>query len=195
MKIYTRTGDQGKTSLYTGERVAKNDSLISAVGTADECNSSIGVVRACMPKEELFVGIEKQLGIIQHTLFDLGAAIATPRTKASKEKIERTRFDEEGTQLLEQWIDHLDTFLPPLKTFILPGGTLTAAQLHLARSICRRFEREIIPLSDHHDVSIHVIPYLNRLGDYLFSAARAVNYLAKESEILWEKHKASSNLG
>lgn len=188
-KIYTRTGDKGDTSLFTGQRVPKNDPLIEALGTVDECNSAIGMTISLFPRGDLLISTRKQLETIQHALFDLGAALATPRTRAAEEKIKKTRFDPEETRLLEQWIDRMEENLPPLKTFILPGGHPAGAMLHLARSICRRAERLVIPLHIHADVSDHVMIYLNRLSDYLFVASRFTNHCLVMPETLWEHHK------
>lgn len=188
-KIYTRTGDQGETSLFTGQRVAKDDPFIQALGTVDECNSTIGMAIAEMPHEGPFDDIRNQLEIVQHALFDLGAALATPITRAASGKIKKTRFDPEETSLLEEWIDRMEQELTPLHTFILPGGHPSGAMLHLARSICRRAEREVAPLNRHADVSDHVTIYLNRLSDYLFVVSRYVNSLLKCPERLWEHHK------
>lgn len=189
MKIYTKTGDKGETSLYTGQRVPKNDPFIEAVGTVDECNTSIGIAIAHLPQNDLCAGARQQLTDIQHALFDVGAAIATPRTRANAHKIEKTRFDDEATSVLEEWIDEMEKNLTPLTTFILPGGHPAGAHLHLARSFCRRAERVVVPLNQHSDVSDHVFVYLNRLSDYLFVASRYVNKLLDSPETTWEKHK------
>lgn len=188
-KIYTRTGDKGETSLFTGERVSKDNIAMEALGTVDECNSAIGLAISLLPDNKKFHRTREQLILIQHTLFDLGAALATPRTKASNSKIEKTRFDDEGTLLLEQWMDEIETELPPLKTFILPGGHPAGAALHLARSTCRRVERLIIPLHKQTDVSNHVLMYINRLSDYLFMASRYINQLNNTTETAWIHHK------
>ncbi len=189
MKIYTRTGDKGETSLFTGQRVPKNDVCIEALGTVDECNSTIGVAISLMAHlPELHPSLE-QLEIIQHALFDLGAAIATPRTRAVADKIDKTRFDSEASQMLEKWIDSMEEALPPLKTFILPGGHPAGAMLQLSRSICRRAERSVIPLGARADVSQNVVIYLNRLSDYLFVISRYVNHLMHSPETLWDHHK------
>lgn len=193
-KIYTRTGDKGETSLFTGERVSKSNPSMEALGTVDECNSAIGLAVSLLPDNKKFHKTREQLILIQHTLFDLGAALATPRTKASNSKIEKTRFDDEGTLLLEQWMDEIEEELPPLKTFILPGGHAAGATLHLARSICRRAERLIIPLYEKSDVSNHVLMYINRLSDYLFMASRYINHVNKTLETPWEHHKPSTVL-
>lgn len=189
MKIYTRTGDKGETSLFSGKRVPKDDRFIEALGTVDECNCTIGAALAMMPKTEALQKPREQLEIIQHALFDLGAAIATPRTQAAVEKLNKTRFDSEATEFLEKWIDDMEESLPALKTFILPGGHPAGALLQLARSVCRRAERAVIPLSAQADVSQHVIIYLNRLSDYLFVMSRYVNHLLQSPETLWEHHR------
>jgi cob(I)alamin adenosyltransferase len=188
MKVYTRTGDKGETSLYTGQRVPKNDPVIDAIGTVDECNTAIGVAISFLPQDAKFSSIKHQLEIIQHALFDLGAALATPRTRASTSKIDKTRFDEEAIDHLEKWIDAMDDKLPKLTTFILPGGTPSGSFLHLARSICRRAERLIIPLHNHAEVSQKILVYLNRLSDYLFVVSRYVNNIAGTAETNWKQH-------
>lgn len=189
MKIYTRTGDKGETSLFTGERVGKNDPFIEAIGTVDECNCCIGAAIAMVGKQPAFAKIKEELETIQHALFDVGAALATPRTRAVNSKLEKTRFDHDATALLEQWIDTMEASLPKLHSFILPGGHPCGAMLHLARSICRRAEREVVPLYRCADVSDHVLVYLNRLSDYLFVLSRYVNQLTNTPETLWEQHK------
>jgi cob(I)alamin adenosyltransferase len=187
-KIYTRTGDKGETSLFTGQRVPKNDPFIEALGSVDECNCAIGMSIAHLPEQAAFTPLREQLIIIQHALFDLGAAIATPRTRAATDKINKTRFDDEEIELLEKWIDAMDAELPKLRNFILPGGHPSGAMLHLARSICRRAERQVVPLNHHADVSDKVICYLNRLSDYLFIASRLINSQAGSPETSWEQH-------
>lgn len=189
-KIYTRTGDKGETSLYTGQRLLKSDPLFEAIGTVDETNCAIGAAIAFFPKEARFRALREELETIQHALFDVGAALATPRTNAAEAKIEKTRFDLEEIALLEKWIDAIDKQVPPLKTFILPGGDPAGAMLHVARSCCRRAERLVLPINQRGDVSDSVIIYLNRLSDYLFMVSRLVNQLAGRPETLWEQHKA-----
>ena len=188
-KIYTKTGDEGETSLFTGKRVPKNDPFIEAIGTVDECNSAIGLAISLMPMELPFDEVLEQLETIQHALFDLGAALATPRSSTSTAKLEKTRFDDEEILLLEQWIDSITAELPPLTHFILPGGHPCGAALHLARSICRRAERLVIPLQKDGDVNKNVLVYLNRLSDYLFVVSRYLNALCKKPETKWEHHK------
>lgn len=188
MKIYTKTGDKGETSLFTGQRVSKSD--LDALGTIDEVNCALGVCLAHLPRGSKYDEVCEQLITIQHTLFDLGAALATPLTRAKAAKISKTRFDSEGTALLEKWIDAMEEHLPKLHTFILPGGSLLGAHLHLARSISRRAERLIIPIHLEGDVSDDVLMYINRLSDYLFVCSRYVNHLTHTPEVTWEHHKA-----
>jgi cob(I)alamin adenosyltransferase len=189
IKIYTKTGDKGETSLFSGQRVPKNDPFVEALGTVDECNSAIGIAISFMHDDPNLKHTTNQLIEVQHTLFDLGASLATPRTKAAASKIERTRFDHEGIEHLEKWIDQMEEQLPELHAFILPGGNQAGAFLHLARSICRRAERVITPLIKTSDISQNVIVYINRLSDYLFVASRYINFVKKQPEIHWEAHK------
>lgn len=189
MKIYTKSGDKGTTSLFTGQRVPKNDPIIEALGTIDECNSTIGIALSHLSTDGSFAPVREELETIQHALFDVGAAIATPRTRAELDKINKTRFNQEATKTLEDWIDAMELQLPDLDTFLLPGGHRSGAALHQARSICRRAERLVSPLNEHADVSDNVLIYMNRLSDYLFVAARYVNSLTNVTETLWEHHK------
>ena len=185
MKVYTRKGDKGNTSLFNGECVPKDHPAIEALGAVDECNSAIGSALSHLPD---FAEPKTQLEHIQHALFDLGAALATPRTRAVNAKIDQTRFDHDATELLENWIDQMDEQLPEIHTFVLPGGHPASAHLHLARSICRRAECLIFPLHQSADVSEHVLKYMNRLSDYLFVQARFINHLTQSKENLWQKH-------
>lgn len=189
MKIYTKTGDKGETSLFTGQRVPKTDPFIEALGAVDECNSAIGTALSLLPTTNKMQSIQEQLKTIQHALFDVGAAVATPRTRAISSKLKKTRFDEQEIEQLEKWMDEMETELPPLKAFILPGGHPAGAALHLARSICRRSERRVLPLYRDSEVTDTVLIYLNRLSDYLFFASRYVNFLAKCPETKWHPHK------
>ena len=161
MKIYTRTGDSGETSLFGGSRVAKDDPRIEAYGTIDELNSAIGVARATWPSSS----IDKQLDAIQSDLFDIGAHLAAPgNTRFAG--VEPRRIEE-----LERAIDAMESELQPLTNFIIPGGSLAAAELHIARTVCRRAERRVVALEDNPAT----VAYLNRLSDYLFVAARYAN--------------------
>lgn len=189
MKIYTRTGDKGTTSLFSGQRVPKDNSFIEALGTVDEGNSALGLALSFIPKEPSFNQLREQLETIQHALFDVGAALATPRSCHIDQKLEKTRFDEEAIDLLENWIDHMESQLPSLQTFILPGGHPAGAALHLSRSIMRRAERLVIPLYEQADVTQAVLVYLNRLSDYLFVVSRFVNHQLHAPETPWQPHK------
>lgn len=193
-KIYTKTGDSGDTSLFTGERVSKADINIAALGDIDECNSALGKALSIFPPTPAFYSIREQLIAVQHALFDIGAAVATPRTRAAASKLEKTRFDADATKALENWIDVHQHALPPLKNFILPGGHPAGAQLHVARTICRRAERNIIPLFQSADINEEVLIYINRLSDYLFVVARRVNHLAGCPEPIWEHHRSHANV-
>lgn len=190
MKIYTRTGDKGETSLFTGARLSKSSPFFEALGAVDECNSTIGIALSQLkPDSENLKRAHHQLWVIQNALFDLGAAIATPSSTASEKKRLRTRFDDQGTLQLEEWIDAMEVDLKPLHTFILPGGHLAAATLHQARTICRRAERAVLALTHLHEVDPTVLIYLNRLSDYLFVVARYVNAQMCCEETLWQLHE------
>jgi cob(I)alamin adenosyltransferase len=193
VKIYTKTGDKGQTSLFTGHRVSKSSPYIQALGTVDECNSCIGTALSFLPNDSKFKKIQEQFFTIQNALFDLGAALATPRTIATNAKILKTRFDNEGASQLEKWIDEMEEELSPLNEFILPGGHSSAALAHLARSVCRRAERDVLPLAESGDVSESVTIYLNRLSDYLFVSARYLNHLCNTLETRWTHGGTSSN--
>lgn len=189
MKIYTKTGDKGETSLYSGQRVSKNDPFIKAVGNVDECNCFIGTALSFLGTEKKWQPIKDQLFHIQHALFDLGASLSTPLTKSTSQKISRTRFDQDETEKLEVWIDEMESDLPKLTTFILPGGSSAGSFLHLARSVCRRAERSVVQLKKEGEISENVLIYLNRLSDYLFVLSRYVNHISNNPEIKWEPHK------
>ncbi len=194
MKIYTRTGDKGTTSLFSGQRVHKNDPFIDALGTVDEGNSALGLALSFLPKEPFYQETRDQLEIIQHALFDVGAALATPRSCHQNQKLEKTRFDHEAIDLLEKWIDEMEGQLPALNTFILPGGHPAGAALHLSRSIIRRAERYVVPLYEQEDVVQDVLIYLNRLSDYLFVVSRFINHHLKAPETLWQSHKTCQHV-
>lgn len=191
MKIYTRTGDEGKTSLFSGQRIPKNDHFIEALGTVDEANSALGFALSLVPTEKKFINLRREIEIIQHALFDVGAALATPRSCHQTKKLEKTSFDDEAVKSLEKWIDAMDEQLPSLKTFILPGGHPAGAALHLARSIVRRAERLVIPLYEKGEISQSVMVYLNRLSDYLFILSRYINHLLNIPETNWHPHQLS----
>lgn len=191
-KIYTKTGDTGTTSLFTGQRVHKDNAFIEALGTVDEGNTAIGLALSLFPKGHSLDQTKEQLEIIQHALFDVGAALATPRSCHQNQKLEKTRFDNEAIEYLEKWIDAMESQLPLLKNFILPGGHPAGAALHLSRSIIRRAERMVIPLFEQDDVTQDVLVYLNRLSDYLFVCSRFVNQHLSVPESQWQPHKVVS---
>lgn len=178
MKIYTKTGDHGDTSLFGGQRVSKNHSRIMAYGTVDELNSILGICRAGNPDSEL----EEILGRIQNELFVLGADLATPPEKNAK--IERIGF--KHVNRLEEDIDRLEKVLEPLRTFILPGGSSVAAHLHLARTVCRRAERSCFNCRQSEIVSEEALIFLNRLSDLLFVMARYQNRSQNISDVAWK---------
>lgn len=178
MKIYTRTGDDGSTSLFSGGRVSKTDLRVEAYGTVDELNSILGVVRAHTPHDQT----NSWLAHVQNQLFYLGADLATP-LDAKQDWV--VRLDAEATAWLEQTIDQMTAELPELKHFILPGGSAAAAHLHVARTVCRRAERISVALSGHEDIGPHVVIYLNRLSDFLFTLARWENQQSGIAEAKW----------
>src|ERR1700749_4198697 len=179
-RIYTRTGDDGTTALGSGERRPKYDLRIAAYGTIDETNAVIGVARLHMRAAP---ELDARLGVIQNTLFDLGADLAVPQREG---KAERLRVLSSQVERLERDIDRLNAKLAPLTSFVLPGGTPAAAYLHLARTICRRAERMLVELAAKPDepVSDAAIQYLNRLSDFLFVASRTANNNGA-GDVLW----------
>jgi cob(I)alamin adenosyltransferase len=182
-KIYTKTGDAGMTGLGTGERVSKNSLRISAYGTVDETNSAIGMVRAYLGSG--YPGLDKKLERIQNDLFDLGADLCVP-DRGEKLEYEPLRISDAQVERLEREIDEMNAELRPLKSFVLPGGAPAAAALHMARTICRRAEREMVALQGmkNEPVGPAALKYINRLSDYLFVASRYVNDRGK-NDVLW----------
>jgi cob(I)alamin adenosyltransferase len=178
MKIYTRTGDDGSTSLFSGGRVPKYHLRVEAYGTVDELNSVIGVARALKPA----ASTDTYLTRIQHQLFHLGADLATPLDAKTSYVV---RVDAAQVTWLETSIDALTAELPPLTAFILPGGGPAAAQIHVARTICRRVERLVTQLTVSEPIGEHVLPYLNRLSDFLFTLARWENQQAGVADVTW----------
>lgn len=189
MRIYTGGGDRGKTSLFSGERVSKDHVRIEAYGDVDELNSFLGAIAGTLPPGA--IGLREEIGRLQSDLFVAGAWLAT--TPESPAMASLQPFGEEPAERLERAIDRLSEELPELKSFILPGGDLSAAFAHISRTVCRRAERHVIRLSqaldmdmDTHKSAIsHIIIYLNRLSDYLFVLARQANRLAGIREQTW----------
>jgi ATP:cob(I)alamin adenosyltransferase len=177
VKIYTKTGDSGETGLWGGQRVPKDSLRVAAYGTIDECNAAIGLARSYGLPEDLDSDLER----IQNQLFVLGSDLATP---GDKTRIERV--GDEEIAFLEQTIDRMDAELPAMRQFILPGGSTAAAALHLARTVCRRAERECVTLQRSEEINPKVGIYLNRLSDLLFVAARLANQRAGVQDIPWD---------
>ncbi|MGE5313519.1 MAG: cob(I)yrinic acid a,c-diamide adenosyltransferase [Acidobacteriota bacterium] len=178
MKIYTKTGDRGETGLFGGKRVRKDAVRIEAYGSVDETNSVIGTVLSL----DVPARLRPMLAQVQNDLFVVGADLATPEDRPN---MFIARTDPALSAKLERWIDELEEELPALTSFILPGGTPAAAQLHFARTVCRRAERHAVTLSREETVGDPVIVYLNRLSDFLFVAARYANHSAGEPETPW----------
>ena len=179
MKIYTRTGDRGETGLFDGTRVPKSDARVDAYGEVDELNALIGVVRAGRPDAD----IDEALGCLQRDLFALGARLADPAERIA-DRVKKASLTAEDVTQLETWIDRFEADLPPLRRFILPGGSAPGATLHLARTVCRRAERRIVGLGPD-AVDPVLVAYVNRLSDLLFVMARLVNKRAGVPESEW----------
>ena len=180
MRIYTRRGDKGQTTLFDGTRVPKTDLRLHTYGTLDELNSILGVAIAVCSHPD----IAETLLSIQRQLFDLGADLATPLHSPNSARVRRFTIQDAGA--LEPQIDAAANLLPPLKTFVLPGGSLLAAQLHVARTVCRRAERHLVELMAHEDVGPGPVAYLNRLSDLLFTLARLANKHQGLADTQWQ---------
>ncbi len=180
-KIYTRTGDDGTTGLGDGKRVKKDSPRVKSFGTVDELNSIIGLLLAHNPSKK----VGECLVLVQHQLFNLGGELCMPGT----ELIQQSDVDQ-----LENILDFFNKDLPMLKDFILPGGGLAGATCHMARTVCRRAERETIALSRKERVRTEAIKYLNRLSDLLFVLARVLGRESEEGETLWQKEPPKFDL-
>ena len=180
MKIYTRTGDDGTTGLFGGARVRKDDARVEAYGTADELNACLGAARAAGVGE----GMDALLGQIQEDLFVLGAELACVPGKEASMKMRL--LDASDGERLERAIDQAEEGLPPLRSFVLPGGTGAAAALHVARTVARRAERRVLEASEQAPVRGELLVYLNRLSDLLFVLARRANHLAGVEDTPWK---------
>jgi cob(I)alamin adenosyltransferase len=177
MSVYTRFGDKGKTSLYGGKTVSKGSLRIDAYGSLDELNSTIGVVLSEIKNPK----IKKELWLIQNDLFAIGASLSGNTENKQLEEYLKKRVTD-----FEKQIDSLSKKMPELMNFILPGGGKTGSFLHLARTVCRRFERRVAELSEKEKVNKETLIYINRLSDLLFTFARFINYQEKKKEIIWK---------
>jgi cob(I)alamin adenosyltransferase len=179
MKIYTRTGDDGTTGLIGGDRVRKSDRRLECYGTVDELNAAIGLVAVTADQ-----GLLAMLSQVQSELFVIGSYLAAPENDPTAQKY-LPPMDEDMIGRLEMQIDQAEAVLPPLKNFILPGGSETAARLHLARTVCRRAERLITAFAQDRPVHGVIVTYLNRLSDWLFVQARLANHAAGVADVPW----------
>jgi cob(I)alamin adenosyltransferase len=178
VKIYTRSGDAGQTSLLGGRRVSKADARVEAYGAVDELNAWVGFTRAA----SLDADLDELLVQVQRDLFALGAQLADPADRIA-DRVTKTGLGDEDVSRLEQAIDRYETELPPLQHFILPGGSPEGAALHLARTVCRRAERRMVSLDPPPPAAL--FRYVNRLSDLLFVVARVVNHRAGLPETAW----------
>jgi cob(I)alamin adenosyltransferase len=181
VKIYTRTGDTGETALFGGGRVSKDHPRTAAYGDVDELNSAIGVARATAPTE-LF---DELLEGIQRDLFAIGGQLATPEPEKVAKAIAKAVLPPERVESFERVMDDAEGELPPLRAFVLPGGTPKAAALHLARTVCRRAERSVVRVVREEAVPAEILVYLNRVSDLLFTLARLANHRAGAGDITW----------
>lgn len=186
MKLYTRQGDDGRTSLFDGRRVPKCDPRVDAYGCVDELNAFLGLAAAGIPPQapEPIRTLHERILAIQHELFSLGAELATPPDSARIERIAPVSTGQ--AERLESWIDQASAPVPPLKTFVLPGGDALAARLHVCRTVCRRAERAVVSLAAREPVRAEVLVYLNRLSDLFFAWARLSNHVAGIRDVAWE---------
>ena len=183
MKIYTKTGDVGESSLFDGSRVKKSHLRVELYGTIDELNSIIGLARTFGPDDIL----GEHLIYLNDLLFKFGADLATPESPELKRRI--ARIEENDVIDLEQKIDDYDAKLPKLTKFILPGGTKRSAFLHQARTVCRRAERIAVSIMHEENLGAYTIKFINRLSDYLFEASRYANHLEGVEDVIWESKK------
>ena len=181
MKIYTKGGDTGETSLIGGDRVLKNHTRIEAYGTIDELNAIIGIVRDAATQKVA----DKQLELSQNMLFSIGSALAA----ADGHKMQLPDFEESAIEDLEKAIDTMNDSLEPLRNFILPGGDLSSSYGHLARTVCRRAERKVVSMQQDFIVEPKIVKYLNRLSDYFFTLGRYYTKLNAGKETLWNPRK------
>ncbi len=186
MKLYTRGGDDGGTQLFGGRRVSKDSLRLEAFGTVDELNSHLGLVLSAGGDAE---PLAPMLARIQSDLFIVGADLATPSESSARGRSVPLIGADDAARM-ERWIDRVCEALPELTRFILPGGCERAARLHVARGVCRRAERAVVRLSAAEPVNPQIVPFLNRLGDWLFAAARLANRQAGVTDVPWIPAKA-----
>jgi cob(I)alamin adenosyltransferase len=179
MKIYTKKGDKGTTSLIGGTRVPKNHIKIEAYGTVDELNAWLGVIKDCSAQTFYKQFIEN----IQNQLFNIGSLLAEDKNKS---KMQLPSLDEKVIEQMENQMDQLDSILPPLKNFVLPGGNIANSYAHVARCVCRRAERKVVELSQIEEVNPLILQFLNRLSDWLFVYSRFLSYASNSPETLWK---------
>jgi len=182
MRLYTKTGDDGKTGLIGGQRVSKDDVRVAAYGDVDELNAAMGLAIAACTDEPL----AQKMRLVQDQLFQLGAELSNPVPRTAPSTINTAL-----AALLESWIDQATSAVTPLKQFVLPGGTELAARLHLARTVCRRAERSLVHLAAQQPVNPSALVYLNRLSDLLFAWARLANHLAGVPDVPWNAPKST----
>lgn len=185
MKLYTRTGDDGSTGLFGGDRVRKDDARIEAYGAVDELNASLGLALVACENEHL----RETLVPIQSRLFDVGADLATP--SGSKHESRVARLQEAQVAWLEAAIDDIDGRNDEIRSFVMPGGTELAARLHVARGVCRRAERAIVRLAANSEINAVTILFVNRLSDLLFACARFANKSAGVEDVPWQPETPS----
>lgn len=181
MKIYTRTGDTGQTALFGAGRVSKQHIRVMAYGDVDELNSTLGAVMATPPTETEHAFLEQ----VQRDLFAIGGQLATPDPVRVRSALAKAQIDERRIAEMEAIMDRADAVLPPLASFVLPGGTPKAAAFHLARTVCRRAERSVVALHEQEPVAPIILVYLNRLSDLLFTLARLANHQAGLADRAW----------
>jgi cob(I)alamin adenosyltransferase len=182
MKIYTKTGDDGSTGLIGGTRISKSDPRIDAYGTVDELNAAVGLCAAVTDAEMI-----EKLRLVQNELFVIGSLLATPDGGTSETKADLPRLDEGSIKRLEEQMDAADAVLPPLRSFILPGGCELAARLHVARTVCRRAERTLVAFAARQRVDANLMVYVNRLSDWLFVQSRLANHRAGVADVPWTR--------
>lgn len=186
-KIYTRTGDGGNSSLYTGERRQKTDRVFNALGAVDELSCHVGLAKEMATESKTDHPYVDQLGRVQCILQDIGSCVATPPSSARETHLANTGVSQRHAEELEEWIDEYTEGLPPLENFILPGGGVVAAQIHVARATCRRAEREVVSLVSDGECIAEASRYLNRLSDFLFTISRVAAKVENKAETIYTR--------